>query len=135
MKGMTLMKAINTSAVAFFAFSGVAPAQAPTLAVFDGLQKGSWTLKTQGSADAGKRVCLGDPGLLIQIQHGNARCTRYVIENMPNSLRVSYNCGRLNHGDTTIRRESSGLVQISTQGVANGSIFNFSVEGRRTGAC
>jgi len=135
MKGITLMKAISTSAAALFAFSGAAPAQAPGLAVFDGLQKGGWTLKAQGSTDAGKRVCLGDPGLLIQIQHGNATCSRYVIENTPKSLRVSYKCGNLGHGVTTIRRESSSVVQIHSQGIANNAPFSFSVEGRRTGAC
>lgn len=135
MKGMSLIKAISTSAAAFVAFSGVAPAQAPSLAVLDGLQKGDWILKPRGSANAGKRVCLGDPSLLIQVQHGSAKCTRYVIENTPKSLRVSYKCGNLGHGVTSIRRESSGLVQIHSQGIANNAPFSFSVEGRRTGAC
>jgi len=135
MKGMTLIKAISASAAAIFVFSSAAPAQAPGLAVLNGLQKGDWTLKARGSNDAGRHVCLGDPGLLLQIKHGSAACSRYVIENTPKSLRVSYKCGNLGHGVTTIKRESSGLVQIYSQGIMNNAPFSFNIEGRRTGSC
>jgi len=135
MTSLKMIKNIGLVTASFFAFSAAAPAQAPGLALLDGLQKGGWTLKARGSSDSGKRVCLGDPLKLTQIQHGNALCSRYVIENRPNSLRVSYKCGSRGHGVTTIRRESSGLVQIQSQGIANNAPFSFSVEGRRTGSC
>ncbi len=135
MKGITLIKTISAASFAFMAFSVSVPAQAPELALLKGLQKGEWTLKTRGSADAGKKVCLGDPGKLLQIQHSGTTCSRYVIQDTATSIRVSYKCGSSDHGVTTIKRESSGLVQIQTQGIENNAPFSFSVEGRRTGSC
>ncbi|QJB68474.1 DUF3617 domain-containing protein [Parasphingorhabdus halotolerans] len=135
MKFLNLIKTAGLSSVAFFAFTVAAPAQAPDLALLDGLQKGSWTLKERGASDSSKRICLGDAKLLLQVQHGSAKCTRYVIEDKPNVLRVSYKCGNLGHGVTEIRRESSGLIQLNSQGISSGSPFSFSAEGRRTGAC
>lgn len=135
MNGITLIKAISASAAAFLAFSVSAPAQAPDLALLNGLQKGEWTLKTRGSADAGKKVCLGDPGILLQIQHSGTTCSRYVIQDTASSVRVSYKCGSSDHGVTTIKRESSGLVQIQSQGIKGNAPFSFNFEGRRTGTC
>lgn len=130
-----MIKMVGMSAAAFFALTVAAPAQTPDLVAIDGLLKGMWTLNTRGSSEDGKQVCLGDPKLLLQIQHGSASCSRYVIENTPNSLRVSYKCGNLGHGVTSIRKETSGLVQIQSQGIQNNAPFSFSLEGRRTGDC
>jgi len=105
------------------------------LAVLDGLQKGEWSLRERGAPNGGEKICLGDPLKLTQIQHGSASCSRYIIENTPKSLRISYKCGNLGHGVTTIRRESSGLVQIQSQGIASNAPFSFTVEARRTGSC
>ncbi|QTD56528.1 hypothetical protein [Parasphingorhabdus cellanae] len=135
MKGITLIKVISASTVAFLAFSVSVPAQAPELELLNGLQKGEWTLKTRSSASDGQKVCLGDPGILLQIKHGGAACSRYIIQDTPNSVRVSYKCGSSDHGVTTIKRESSGLVQIQSQGIQNNAPFSFNVEGRRTGSC
>ncbi|GAB5481220.1 MAG: hypothetical protein Pars92KO_09770 [Parasphingorhabdus sp.] len=135
MKGVTLIKAISASVAAFMAFSVSAPAQAPELALLNSLQKGEWTLKARGSDNGGQKVCLGDPGILLQIKHSGVACSRYVIQDTPNSIRVSYKCGSSDHGVTTIKRESSGLVQIQSQGIEGNAPFSFSVEGRRTGTC
>ncbi len=135
MKGIKLIKYAGASTAAFFAFTVAAPAQAPTMTAIDDLQKGSWTLKARGSIQNGRELCLGDVVKLTQIQHGDADCSRYVIEDSPKKLRVSYKCGNLGHGVTEIRRESSDLVQIYSQGIANGAPFSFSAEGRHTGAC
>ncbi len=132
---MKFIKFASTSAAALVAFSVATPAQAPELEMLNDLQKGNWTLSARGSSGDGRQVCLGDPKLLLQIQHGRANCSRYVIEDKPNSLRVSYKCGNLGHGVTTIRKESSGLVQIHSQGILNSAPFSFNVEGRRTGSC
>lgn len=135
MKGITLIKAISASTAALLTFVVSAPAQAPGLALLDGLQKGEWTLKTRGSPGSGKKVCLGDPAVLLQIQHSGVDCSRYVIQDTPGSVRVSYKCGSSDHGVTTIKRESSGLVQIQSQGIKSNAPFSFNLEGRKTGAC
>ncbi len=135
MKIANLVKLTGVSAAAFFAFTVAAPAQAPELVLLDGLKKGAWVLKSRGSTEEGERVCLGDPKLLLQIKHSGASCSRYVIEDSPQNLRVSYKCGGLGHGVTTIRGESSGLVQIQSQGIENNAPFSFSVEARHVGSC
>jgi hypothetical protein len=135
MKGLKLIKIISVSAAILSGFAVAAPAQTPNLVLLDGLMSGEWTLKERGSSDAGQKVCLGDPELLLQIQHSKTPCKRYVIENSPKKLRVSYKCGGSGHGVTEIKHESSALVQISSQGILNNAPFSFNVEGRRTGRC
>lgn len=135
MKGLKLIKIISTSAAVLAGFAIAAPAQTPDLALLAGLTQGEWTLKERGSREPGKKVCLGNPELLLQIQHGSAACTRYVIENGPKKLRVSYKCGGAGHGVTEIKQESSSLVQISSQGIRNNAPFSVNFEGRRTGSC
>lgn len=135
MKGTKMLKHFSTISVAFLTFTASAPAQAPELGLLDGLQKGQWTLKTRGSTGAGQQVCLGDPAILLQIRHAQESCSRYVIEDRPQSVRVSYKCGGSDHGVTSIRRESSQLIQIHSQGIKDNAPFSFSVEGRRTGSC
>ncbi|MEH6827165.1 DUF3617 domain-containing protein [Parasphingorhabdus sp.] len=135
MKGLKLIKFISATAAVLSGFAIAAPAQTPGFALLDGLTQGEWTLKERGSREPGQKICLGNPELLLQIQHGNANCTRYVIENDPKKLRVSYKCGSAGQGVTEIKKESSGLVQIFSQGIRNNAPFSFTVEGRRTGSC
>ncbi|WP_373491253.1 DUF3617 domain-containing protein [Parasphingorhabdus sp.] len=135
MKGLKLVKIISASAAVLTGFAISAPAQTPDLALLGGLAQGEWTLKERGASASSTKVCLGNPELLLQIQHRNATCTRYVIENSPTKLRVSYKCGGAGHGVTEIKRESGNLVQISTQGISNNAPFSFKLEGRRTGSC
>jgi hypothetical protein len=135
MKGLKLIKIFSAAAAVLSGFAIAAPAQTPKLPLLDGLMHGEWTLKEHGSREPGRKICLGNPELLLQIQHGNASCTRYVIENSPKKLRVSYKCGNAGNGVTEIKRESSSLVQIYTQGIRNNAPFSITVEGRRTGSC
>lgn len=135
MKGLKLIKIISVSAAILSGFAIAAPAQTPGMTVLDGLMQGEWTLKERGSRGPGKKVCLGNPELLLQIQHGQANCTRYIIENSPKKLRVSYKCGGAGQGVTEIKQESSALVQIFSQGIHNNAPFSVNVEGRRTGSC
>ena len=134
MKGLKLIKTISAAAI-LSVFATAAPAQTPGMPLLDGLMKGEWTLMERGSDEPAKKVCLGNPEILLQIQHGNATCTRYVIENSPNKRRVSYKCGAAGHGVTEIKRESSTLVQIFSQGFLNNAPFSVTFEGRRTGSC
>jgi hypothetical protein len=135
MKGMKLIRIISATAALLSGFAIAAPAQTPSMAVLDGLTRGEWTLKEHGSREAGQKVCLGNPERLLQIEHANATCSRYVIENSPRKLRVSYKCGRSGQGVTEIKLESSSLVQISSQGIRNNAPFSLHMEGRRTGGC
>ncbi|HKX89763.1 MAG TPA: hypothetical protein VJM13_11170 [Sphingopyxis sp.] len=111
------------------------PAQAPSLAMLDRLEKGGWQLRERGKDAVLQTVCLGDARRMIQIHHPRATCSRYVIEDTPNSVTVHYTCPGAGHGRTTIRSETNRLVQIDTQGIAEGKPFSQAIEARRTGGC
>jgi len=122
---------------ATFAMTAIvaAPAQAPSLAMLDRLEKGRWQLTERGTQDALRSLCLGDARRMIQIHHPRSGCSRYVIEDKPNSVTVHYTCPGAGHGRTTIRSETNRLVQIDTQGIAEGKPFSQTIEARRVGAC
>ena len=115
--------------------AGAVPAQTPSLAMLDRLEKGSWQLRERGKDAVLQTVCLGDARRMIQIQHPRANCSRYIIEDTPKSVTVHYTCPGAGHGRTTIRSETNRLVQIDTQGIAQGRPFSQAIEARRTGGC
>lgn len=111
------------------------PAQAPSLAMLDRLEKGSWQLRERGKDAVLQTVCLGDARRMIQVYHPQQGCSRYVIEDTPASVTVHYTCPGAGHGRTTIRSETNRLVQIDTQGIADGRPFSQAIEARRAGGC
>jgi hypothetical protein len=118
-----------------WAAASAVPAQAPSLAMLDRLEKGSWQLRERGKDDVLQTICVGDARRMIQIQHPRSTCSRYVIEDTPNSVTVHYTCPGAGHGRTSIRSETNRLVQIDTQGIAEGRPFSQAIEARRTGGC
>jgi hypothetical protein len=126
-----------TLAGATLALAGTAavPAQAPSLAMLDRLEKGRWQLSERGKSDVLQSMCLGDARRMIQIYHPRSGCSRYVIEDKPDTVTVHYTCPGAGHGRTTIRAETNRLVQIDTQGIAAGKPFSQAIEARRIGAC
>jgi hypothetical protein len=102
------------------------------------LDRGLWQLRAIGggaSTAAVSQLCVGDPKLLAQIQHGASNCSHFVVKSTVNAVTISYSCKGTGQGLTTIRRESGRLVQIQSQGIRNNAPFSFAVEGRRVGAC
>lgn len=121
---------------AFLGMAGAAPAaQAPSLAMLDRLEKGRWELTERGQKTPLRSLCLGDARRFIQIRHQQDGCSRYVIEDGPSSVTVHYTCPGAGHGRTTIRSETNRLVQIDTQGIAEGRPFSQAIEARRVGTC
>ncbi len=116
----------------------LAAGPAPSLGILDTLQRGLWNLRPVAGTTkpaAVSQICLGNPARLTQIQHGDTVCERTILSSSPTQITVRYDCAGQGWGMTTIRRETSGLVQIDSQGIRNGTPFNFSVEGRRGPSC
>jgi len=111
-----------------------ASAQAPSLAMLSGLDDGQWEVRFRDGHDS-KRVCVHSGLELIQIQHGAAGCSRFVVEDGANAVTVQYTCRGNGYGRTTVRKENTSLVQIDSQGIAGGLPFEFSAEARRVGTC
>ncbi|MBB6424651.1 hypothetical protein [Sphingopyxis sp. JAI128] len=134
---MAIFSPLFRCSIAACALAGATavPAQAPSLAMLDRLEKGSWQLRERGESTLLQTICVGDARRMIQIYHPRATCSRYIIEDTPQSVTVHYTCPGAGHGRTTIRSETNRLVQIDTQGIADGKPFSQAIEARRAGAC
>lgn len=121
--------------IAAAALAVPAVAQAPELAMLDGLERGQWVLRDRDDPTASRSYCVTDWRQLLQLQHQRATCSRTVLENTASAVTVHYTCPGAGHGRTSIRRETNRLVQIDTQGIASGAPFSMAFEARKTGMC
>ena len=137
-----MTKRVNISPVGILAAIGMialglalpAAAQSDGLAMLSGLTKGEWTIKHRdGSED--RKICVRTGRELIQLRHSQDDCSRFVVEDAANKVTVQYTCPGDGYGRTNIRKETGGLVQIESQGIASGLPFQFAAEARRTGGC
>jgi sarcosine oxidase gamma subunit len=105
------------------------------LAAVTALQPGQWTLRDRESPSESRSLCVTDTHALLQVRHGAAVCSRFVIASDAHMATVHYTCPGTGHGRTTIRVENPRLVQIETQGIVKNEPFSIMWEGRRTGEC
>ncbi len=103
--------------------------------MLDQLEAGRWELHVRGPGVAAERVCFRDARRLIQLRHPADNCESLIIDDKPSDITVQYTCRGRGYGRTHIRKETGRLVQIETQGIANGLPFSFSAEARRIGDC
>ena len=133
---MRLAVLIPVAVLSGFAVPGLSePAKAPTIAALQVIQSGQWALRSRDDPEQSRALCLGDPALLLQLRHGAAACTRFVVTNDPRGATVQYRCPGNGNGRTTIRVETPRLVQIQSQGIVNNEPFEVEFEGRRVGEC
>lgn len=133
MAGMLRIAALGCVLVA----AGAVPAagQRSGLGMLDRLQDGMWEIRHRSPDNSVKRICLQNGRGLIQLRHSQPNCERQVVDDKASEVAVQYTCRGHGYGLTRIRRETDTLVQIDSQGVANGQPFSFSAEGRRVGDC
>jgi len=112
-----------------------AAAPAPHLAVLGTIQHGAWSLRQPNPNDAPRDICISDPAVLLQLNHGSAQCSHFVITDTSNSATVDYTCPGSGHGRTTLSMETSDVMHVHTQGLVNGQPFDLNYEGRHTGEC
>lgn len=105
------------------------------MAMLDSLDRGMWQLRPMGASAPMTKVCLGKMENLTQIQHSGLACDQYVVRSSANSVTISYTCKGHGQGLTTIRKESSRIIHIQSQGIRNNAPFSFSAEGRKIGPC
>lgn len=128
MSAVSLAGGLPTNAV------HAAPPGSPPAALA-GLEPGQWDLRSRDPGEAPLRICVREGQNLVQLRHQGQACRRFVVEDSPARTSVSYNCPGTGHGLTVVRVETPRLVQIDSQGVADGAPFALEVEGRRIGAC
>lgn len=119
------------------AAAAFAPAngQRSALAMLDGLEGGRWEVRLRDGTRRAYPLCLDNGRGLIQLRHDRQNCDRLVIDDQPGEVTVQYTCRGRGYGRTHIRRETDRLVQIETQGIAEGLPFDFTAEARRVGDC
>lgn len=111
-----------------------AVAQSGGLAMLGGLSKGEWTVKFRDGSPE-RKICVRTGRELIQLRHMEKDCNRFVVEDGAAKVTVQYTCPGNGYGRTYIRRETNTLVQVESQGIAEGQPFQFAGEARRTGGC
>lgn len=126
---------LGVAAVALTALSAVATGQGLALAMLDQLEQGRWELRVRGETGANRQLCLRDGRELIQLRHAAAGCSRHIVDDTAAQVTIQYTCRGAGYGRTTVRRETNRLVQIDSQGIADGLPFAFMAEARRVGNC
>jgi hypothetical protein len=122
--------------VALLAFAAPAlTAQRPSLAMLDQLQPGQWEVRDRDLSGGRSRLCIDNGRRLIQIRHMRETCRSFTVQDTADAVTVHYTCPGNGYGQTSVRFESAQLVQLETQGIAQGLPFNMRAEVRRVGAC
>lgn len=103
--------------------------------MLDQLQSGRWELRSREPGGQTERLCLPNGRRLIQLRHPGNDCERFIVQDSANEITVQYTCRGRGYGRTHIRRETNRLVQIESQGIAEGLPFDFTAEARRVGDC
>ncbi|WP_233999930.1 DUF3617 family protein [Porphyrobacter sp. TH134] len=109
-------------------------AQGSGLAMLGTLAKGEWTIKQRGEKRE-RKICVKSGSEVIQLMHRESGCSQFVVEDGAARVTVQYTCPGNGYGRTSIRRETSALVQLESQGIHDGMPFQLTAEARRTGAC
>jgi hypothetical protein len=99
------------------------------------LETGEWELRDRDQGAEVRKLCVSDLKHLLQLQHGHALCRSFIVSDDAHAVTVTYDCAAAGNGRTDLRAETSRLVQIRSQGIADGAPFSFAVEGRRVGEC
>lgn len=124
------------AAAAMMAASWAGAAQTPPLAALAKLETGEWELRVRDDPAAPvRKLCVQDPQQLLAPQPGAMDCKRFVVRDVPMAVTVTYDCGGRGSARTDLRVETPRLVQIGSQGVADGAPYEQRLEGRRVGAC
>lgn len=113
---------------------GAAAVHAAELAMLGSITKGGWTLRVRDDGSQ-QRICVRSGQEFIQIRHHQPGCSRFVVQDGADEIVVQYTCRGNGYGRTSIRREGSGLLQVHSQGIVDGSPFAIDAEARYTGAC
>ncbi|HNJ48327.1 MAG TPA: hypothetical protein PK479_07845 [Novosphingobium sp.] len=133
--GKKIIRLAVMAAGAMVALVVPASAQGPSLTMLSSLAPGRWELRIREAGAVPERICLPDSRRLIQLRHPQGACEQFVVQNSASEITVQYTCRGRGYGRTHIRRETDRLVQIDSQGIADGLPFEFSAEGRRVGDC
>lgn len=122
-------------AMAMMMAASAVPAAAPPARLPKGLEAGEWELRERGADGAVRKLCVSNLSQLLQSRHAGHSCKSFTVSDAANRLVVAYECGAAGNGRSDLRIETARLVQLRSQGIADGAPFDFALEGRWLGAC
>lgn len=100
------------------------------------LQPGLWQLRSlDRPGSTPQSMCFADPGMMVQVEHKGAPCSRVVIANGASGTTVHYTCPANGFGRTSVKVESPQSATIDTQGIAGNAPFAYRAAARRVGSC
>ncbi|MBZ9647956.1 hypothetical protein K9B33_10400 [Sphingobium sp. 3R8] len=129
-----MMAAMTVAWISTAAAANVPPPPLTPMALRT-LETGEWELRGRGEGAETRKLCVSDLRQLLQVRHGKALCRSFTISDDAHAITVTYDCAAAGNGRTDLRVETNKLVQIRSQGVAQGAPFAFAAEGRRVGDC
>lgn len=122
--------------------AGAVLAGAPALALasehlpgLSRLELGRWQITLSDPKKAPRSICLRDPVMLVQVEHGPAQCTRQVLAAGASGATVQYRCTGRGYGHTRVIVETPRIARVESQGIVDGRPFSWRAEARRVGAC
>jgi hypothetical protein len=99
------------------------------------LERGRWAVRSASPGAVDRELCLQDPGLLFQIEHGAKGCSQQLTQQGENRATVEYVCPGRGFGHTSVRMETSRTATIETQGFVEGRPFAYRASARKLGEC
>jgi hypothetical protein len=128
-------KAWAAFALAVVAVPVLALAAHPAADALAKLERGRWLVRSASQASLERAVCLGDPALLFQIEHGATGCTQQLVQGDGRGGTVEYVCPGRGFGRTSIRIETPTTAMIETQGFVDGRPFAYRATARKLSDC
>lgn len=98
------------------------------------LNPGQWSVRLRGGGEI-RKICVRSGRQLAKLRHAKLQCNSRVLRDNGKSATIRYSCPGNGYGETTITRETGRLAQIRSQGIEDGSPFDFVAEARYIGAC
>ncbi|MBS0481891.1 MAG: hypothetical protein JSR96_06990 [Proteobacteria bacterium] len=123
------------TAAAIVACAAPANGGGQALGMLDQIDSGRWEVRFRDAGSNLQRLCVDNGRRFIQLRHQDDACERFVVQDGASEVTVQYTCRGRGYGRTHIRRESNRLIQIDSQGIAQGLPFEFTAEARRVGDC
>lgn len=95
---------------------------------------GEWEIG-KDAASRGERVCLPDPAALMQWEHRGKPCARTILNSSIDRAEVQYTCAGGGFGTSRMQVLTPRSIKVSTQGIAGGLPFGYTLHARRVGDC
>lgn len=118
----------------------IAPLAAITIAaqrpaVLAQASPGLWEIAGVPGVKVPAKECIADLTSLAQFEHRRTNCSRTIVGESGNSVRISYECSGGGFGSSKMTLITPRNLRIETQGISDSLPFNYVLQARRIGDC